>query len=132
LLLVIKEHFPNEYKRIPQDSKAAVLCSALKNIRCMNDWGYLHPSKGVDKGPAEALLATGDSAKTGLIALLDDESEAPLIGSEAATLSQKYGFRRKDFAYRYLSLLLGDMPRFDVDVKNRDKEIEKLKAKFVQ
>jgi len=74
------------------------------------------------------LLALGADAIAPLRKLLDDRREARLFGSETATLSRLYGYRRNDFAYRYLALIRGDTPLFDPSPTARDREIERLKT----
>jgi hypothetical protein len=67
--------------------------------------------------------ATGSSATNCLRPLLADRSTAPLFGSEDATLSAMYKYRRCDFAYRYLVKLRGGEPAFDRDPAVRDRAI---------
>jgi hypothetical protein len=130
LLLAVRKHFPMAYKEVSNDDKAAILCSALKNTIYLNDWGSLTPSDSYDGESAKALLEIRKVALKSLTALLEDNECAPLFGSEEATLSDLYKYRRKDFAYRYVSLILGHSPAFRADSKERDKDIETLKAKL--
>jgi hypothetical protein len=88
-----------------------------------NDWGYLEPGGSHDGEAARALLELGPAAANCLRPLLADRSTAPLFGSEEATLSSLYGYRRCDFAYRYLVKLRGGDPAFDRDPAQRDRAI---------
>ena len=53
-----------------------------------------------------------------------------LEGSEEATLTDVYGLRRADFAYRYLARILGEEPRFDPDPAVRDRHIAALRERL--
>jgi len=130
LLMALRKFYASSYKDVPNENKSAILCSALTKTTGLNDWGNLGPSGSYDDESAEALLATGKAALKRLAPILDDASEAPLFGSEAATMSDVYRYRRKDFAYRYASLLLGKSPVFRAEPKERDQDIEALKAEL--
>jgi len=130
LLLALRQYYPSSYKDVPNPTQVAILCGALKNTIGLNDWGILHPSGSFDGESAQALLQTGKTALTFLTPILDNDSPAPLFGSKAATTSKIYGYRREDFAYRYASLILGKTPVFRADPKERDKDIETLKAEL--
>jgi hypothetical protein len=43
------------------------------------------------------------------------------LGSEAATMSNLYGYRRSDFAYRFLHRLDGEDPELAEDPADRDR-----------
>jgi len=128
LLLAIRKYYPVSYKGIREADKSAILCSALKSSKWLNDWGSLSPSESFDGESARALLETGRAALAFLAPILNDSKDALLFGSKEATASTVYSYRRKDFAYRYASLILEHSPSFSSDVKERDKRIESLKA----
>jgi hypothetical protein len=130
LLMLLARRRPELAAAIPASERAAVLTGALAAQTFLNDFGHLDPADSYDGPAAQALLATGGAARDGLAALLDDEREAPLRGSEAATMSHLYGYRRCDFAYRYLSLVLGDKPAFDRDPARRDEHIAQLRERI--
>jgi hypothetical protein len=130
LLLAVRKYHPASYKDVANDDKAAILCSALANSIFLNDWGYLDPSESYDGESAKALLETGKVALKSLTPMLADGKEAPLFGSEEATMSHVYKYRRKDFAARYAAVILGLTPTFSRDLKERDRDIEALKAKL--
>ena len=100
--------------------------SRLAHGRYSNDWGHLQ----YDSDIARALLQTGPAALPYLRPLLDDRSPFLAMGSMEATQSRADQYRRCDFAYRYICLILGSEPEFDRDPENRDKAIERLKAKL--
>lgn len=129
LLLGLRKKEPDAYDRIPDDTRASILCSALEHLNYLNDWGYLEPSESYDGIAAKALIETGKAAVDCLVPLLDNKKPAELFGSEEATLSHMYHYRRNDFAYRSLARILGVEPRFEKDPGERDKEIAKLKEK---
>ncbi|HEV7999463.1 MAG TPA: hypothetical protein VGP63_06265 [Planctomycetaceae bacterium] len=130
LLMGLRKHYPAAYKAVSTEDKSAILCSALRNTMSLNDWGNLSPSSSFDDRSAVALLETGKVGLKYLVPILDDCNSAPLFGSEEATISHVYRYRRKDFAYRYASLILGKSPVFRADPKERDKDIETLKAEL--
>ena len=127
LLMALRESAPDTYEAIPAAVRAAVLVDALRTQPELNDWGYLEPGGGYDGPAAAALLEAGDAAVAPLRTLLDDDSRAEMTGSEIAEMAHRLGYRRKDFAFRYLSLLLGREPAFDPDPAARDREIEALR-----
>lgn len=130
LLLALRKYYPGVYKKISSEEKSAILCSALNNTICLNDWGVLKARDSFDDQSAKALLETGKVALKYLAPMLDNDSPALLSGSQEAFTSEVYGYRRKDFAYRYASLILGKSPVFRDDPKQRDKDIEALKAEL--
>jgi hypothetical protein len=130
ILMALRDHYPASYDRLSVTTKAAVLCSALARTTVHNDWGYLDSEGSWESGSAQALLALGPSALRYLRPLLDDRTRAYLAGSKEATTSESYRYRVCDFAYNYVCLILGWPRKFDVDPKERDKEIESLKVKL--
>jgi hypothetical protein len=127
LLMALREHAPDTYDEIPNETKAAILSSALRELIFLNDFGRLDPQEGYDGPTAKALLNTGQIAVSFLEGTLDDKKDAPLLGSEASALSRLYSFRRCDFALRYVSLLLGHSPSFSPIIGQRDQQIVTLK-----
>jgi hypothetical protein len=121
-----------EFDQISARTKAAIFCSALATQVYLNDWGYLDPNEPYDGEEARFLLEQGDAARSCLVRLLDDSRPAPLFGSEEATMSHTFQYRRCDFAYRYLSQILGLKPTFDPDPKRRDADITQLKKRVTQ
>jgi len=124
LLMTLRKYFPIAYGQITSGQKAAILCSNLTTVIAMNDWGDLVPPW--DDKAAKALLELGKDALGPLLPVLKNNTAARLNGSDEATDSIVYHFRRKDYAYRYISLILGRRPEFSEDVRTRDLEIERL------
>jgi hypothetical protein len=126
VLWALRQAAPGLYQSVPNGLKAQVFADALAHVTALNDWGSLDPSGSFDGDAALALLALGCAAIAPLVPLLHDERPAPLFGSEPATLSSLYQYRRKDFAFRYLTLLTGGIPAFDADPAVRDAAIAQL------
>jgi hypothetical protein len=122
-LLRAQREDPAALADIDASSRAAVLVEALHAADFLNDFGYLDPAGSWDGPAAIALLDTGPAAVGLLREALTDRSPARLSGSEMATLSTLYDYRRCDFAYRYLLLLTGREPYFATDVTARDRDI---------
>jgi len=130
VLGLLRRSFPDAYRNLPGAVKAPVLCDALSHLTFFNDWGYLAPDESHDGEAALALLELGEAALPCLIPLLDESKAAPLFGSEPATMSTVYQYRINDFAYRYISKILGRDPTFAADPQARDAEIERLKTEL--
>jgi hypothetical protein len=129
LLLALRREAPEAYARIPPGARARVLAAALAERAVLNDFGWIgERGAGHDREAGEALLELGEDAVPALRPLLDDLSEAPLEGSEEATLGDELGLRRADFAYRYLARIRGRRPEFDNDPAVRDQQIARLRA----
>ena len=127
LLFAVRRHSRDLYSQISTQAKAKTLCSALERAPFLNDWGYLAPDGGsYDGEAAEALLEIPRPAVQHLEGVLRDRRPAHVFGSEEATMSHVYHYRRADFAYRYICLILGRKPTFDPDPTERDNAIRKL------
>jgi len=126
LLFAIKNTSANVYDSISTEAKLMILVSTLTEQTNLNDWGYLDTKNSFDGPPAQALLLLGKDAITALKPLLNDSTRVYLYGSETGTSSTKYAYRRKDFAFRYVSLLLGDTATFANDLMQRDNAIDGL------
>jgi len=130
LLFALRRLAPATYQQVPAGTRAAVLCAALAQQTYLNDWGYLDVSGSYDGEAALALLELGPAAQAPLIPLLADRREALLFGSEEATLSTMYQYRRNDFAYRYLTLIRGEQPTFADTPAHRDAAIHLLQQQL--
>lgn len=128
LALALKRAAPKVYAAVPAELRAQVLLDVLRRQQLLNDWGYLDTSGSYDGLAAEALLDTGDAARAGLAELLTDRTPVDLEGSEESMLADEYGYRRADFAYRYLAKILGREAPFLADRGERDAAIERLRA----
>ncbi len=132
LLLALRTERPEVFDRIPPVTRSAILCDGLAHVKYLNDWGYLNPGGSYDDLAAVALLEAGSSGLPHLERILDNLQTAPLSGSEEATISRSYRFRRADFAYRYISLILGLKPDFDPKPEVRDRAIAELRKKLAE
>jgi hypothetical protein len=131
LLLSLRSDFSAAYARIPNSTKLAILCDVFKRALTLNDWGDLSGNGYEDKA-ALALLETGLEALPHITPLLDDRTPVSLSGSEERTISVQAKYRRCDYAYRYVCLILGISPKFDFDPEERDKEIVRLKEQIAR
>ena len=127
LLFAVKNTSKKAYEGLPVDTKIMILTSALRKQKpFLNDWGRLEPQESYDAESGRALLELGKGAINYLKPMLKDSTRVRLYGSEDALASSEYQYRRKDFAYRYISLLLNKEPEFSANPKERDKAIDVL------
>lgn len=128
LLLTLADRAPQAVAHIDPAARAGVLSSALADLHWLNDWG--HPGPDPSEGPAaRALLACGEVAREFLKPLLDDTRPARLFGSEPGALADGYGYRRCDYAYRYLALLQSREPEWHDEPSARDGALERARRK---
>jgi hypothetical protein len=127
LLLALRREAPAVYGSIPAEVRARILTAAMRERATLNDFGYIDGEGGLDREAGEALLELGEAAVQPLAEELDDMNPGQLEGSEEATLTDIYGLRRADFAYRYLARILGVQPKFDPDPAVRDRHISELR-----
>jgi hypothetical protein len=131
LLLALRRHAPDVYAEVPAELRAQVLVSALRDLQFLDDFSWMEPGgHGYDTTAARALLELGDAASGPLVDLLDDPRPAPLSGSEPATMSHLYRYRRADFAYRYLCKLLQRDADFAAEPAERDEAIAALRSEL--
>lgn len=130
LLMALREQAPEVYATIPDVTKGRILCDALEKVASLNDFGILRPSGSHDGVAAWAIVEVGDAAISCLRALLDDRREGALFGSREAATSKMYQYRRADFAYRYLMLIIGREPTFAANPEDRDDLIDELKREM--
>ncbi len=124
LLFAMKRTAASEYTCISPAIKSKIIVSALESMASMNDWGSLSPTDSYDGEAARELIGLGCWSKRNLLPILHDKNTALLVGSEEATLSRIYHYRRCDFAFRYLQLIDGLTPKFSSDIPTRDKQID--------
>ena len=130
LLMALRECAVDVYTGIPEVIKSKVLCDALGKMLFLNDFGHLGPSDPYDGESAKALVSIGRPSLCCLRDLLVDQHEAMLFGSEEATGASIYKYRRSDFAYRYIMVILGRTPTFPSTPEERDKLIERLQSEL--
>jgi hypothetical protein len=127
LLFLLRDYSRNNYDRLPDTLKGRILCSSLKNVRFVNDWGYLDTAGPCNVEPGIALISVGKVALPYLADLMEDDRDAPCFGSEYATMAKFQKYRRCDFAYRYAMLILGRKPEFSEDLEVRNRRIGELR-----
>ncbi len=130
LLLALRREAPEAYASTPPETRAAILVAAMRDRASLNDFGYIDEDGGHDRAAGEALLELGAAAIAPLAKELGDMNPGQLEGSEEATLTEVYGLRRADFAYRYLARILGLQPQFDPDPAVRDRHIAQLRERL--
>jgi hypothetical protein len=128
LLLALRREAPDAYRSIPAGKRARILVAAMRERANLNDFGYIDEAGGYDREAGKALLELGKAAVGPLAEELGDLNPGQLEGSEEATLTEIYGLRRADFAYRYLARILGREPDFDPDPAVRDRHIAELRG----
>jgi hypothetical protein len=130
LALALRRAAPEAYAQLPKETRASILVDALRTFNELNDFGWMDEGSGYDGPAAQALIELGPTAAQALRPLLDDTREAPLEGSEEATIAYDLGYRRQDYAYRYAMLALGRDPVFEPEPQQRDPAIEELRAEL--
>lgn len=128
VLMALRTNAPEAYKRMPTADKAAILVSALEKYKCLDDWGYLREEYAQENDAATALVETGKEAVPKLLLLLANKNDVMFQHGKSNVLSRAYGYRRCDFAYRYLCLILKRDWKFEKKPADRDKDIAQLKA----
>jgi hypothetical protein len=130
VLMYLRQRDAETWQLIPADTRARVLCSAMKHTIAYNDWGMLGPDidQAYNGGIADkAILELRRDAIPHLRLLLDDKTIAPIVGSEEATVADELQFRLCDYAYRYIMLILGRKPAFPDKPAERDRFIDELR-----
>lgn len=129
VLLALRRDRPENYSEVPEDVRASILADALRTRTYLNDFGGL-AGEGWFGLAGEALLQLGRAAVSALAPLLDDAAEAPLYGSETAMVAADEGWRRADYAARYIELALDGHAVYDPDPAVRDAQIHELRARL--
>jgi hypothetical protein len=129
LLCALREQYPATYFSIPNRSKVLVLSSALSHSEVSYDWGTMYPpDQGIEGECGEAIVAIGRAALPFLVPILDDTTLITAAGSGGmGSIATKYKYRRADYAYRFICVILKREFLFDPDPQVRDTRIEKLK-----
>ncbi len=134
LLFSVRKDYPTEYKEIPKADRAAILCSGLKNVRVVTDWGMLDGQKPTTtpgfSDPAVALIELGKEALPCLTLMLTDKKAAQVEGFGAATISEKLNYRRCDYAHQFISFILDIPYELRESIEERDKAITQLSEKL--
>lgn len=112
------------FDALPPDERADVYIRALKVNPFFNAWGV--PGHHLTD-TARAVIAMGRPILTQLRPLLDDDTPAPLSGSEDATTSDMYGNRVCDYAWVFISEILGRPYVYAMNARERDQQIAELR-----
>ena len=130
--MALREHAPKRYLGIPDATKAQILCDALAKVTFLDDFGSVGdpPDDAVDREAGRALVEVGRTALPLLANLLGNRSEAPISGSDSATIAWANQYRRCDFAYRYILLILGRKHALHPDLAERDRLIADLQKEL--
>lgn len=130
LLMALRTTNPSAYKTVPTAVRASVLCSTLKEQECFDDWmapdsTFADPADLLEA--EKALVECGKAAVPYLLPLLDDHTDARNSDPEE---EPEYDYRRADYAFRYISLILKVPYSFQPEPADRDKDIATLKQKL--
>jgi hypothetical protein len=130
VLLELRREHPRAYRRLSPDVRAAVLCSALKEQPYFDDWPepYEPCEEEGDLESEQALVEIGRPAVPHLLPLLDDRS--PAEWEEIEEPPEYDDYRRADYAFRYISWIMGLPFKFEPRPEDRDRAIEALKNKL--
>jgi hypothetical protein len=127
ILLNIRRLDLEAYSSISDVIKARVLVNALSVAREIDDWGDLSDPTSVGEA-GSSVLAVGRTALPLLLAILDDGTRIGSFEGEVQAYCDLTSSRRKDVAYKIISLILGRQPSYDPDPGIRNEAIEALKS----
>jgi hypothetical protein len=106
----------------------------LQNDAAYNDWGmHVYGEDGtLGAGLAREAVALGQPLVPGLAHLTNDQREAPIVGSEDATIGAMYGWRVCDIAGILLNEIWGQQAGAlrSRDPAERDKRLEELQLYY--
>lgn len=100
-----------------------IFASGLWELYCYDDWGSLESNRVASRN----MLNLGETIIPFLVPLLDDRSRIFLSGSATSTECVIDMYRKCDYAYRYISEILGYKYKFSRNPEVRDKHIDELK-----
>lgn len=114
-----------------RETLAPVYAAALSQnlTESANPWGLPGILDGL---VGEHLLALGKIIVPELVNLLDNNKRIYYAGSKEATLGNHYGYRVKDLAAYYISLIKAIPFQIDEEPNKRDEEIDAIKHKLEQ
>jgi hypothetical protein len=133
LLMILAESYPNTYNIIPDSAKITAFCNGFSKSNKMNYWSILKPNT-TKYGELEAgklLVDLGRGIVPCMSKNLMDTMKIDFGWNfDSRAISYKYKWRRKDFAYRYCALALGETPIFLEKPEERDMVINKFIKKY--
>jgi hypothetical protein len=122
-LLQLSWNHPNIYCAVAEDVKTNVLCSGFTQATNVNTWGHLQGFTSA----GGLLVDLGHKVLPCLYGLLNDTSRVSYgwnWESMGMAIDQKW--RKKDFAYRYAALIVGEEPNVPENPKARDVTIQQF------
>jgi hypothetical protein len=123
-LEALREADKSAYDALPVQKRVDTYIDTLTNNVFYNAWGV--PGYHLTD-TARALIGLGAAAVPPLKALLDDEREAPLSGSQDATTSKMYGNRVCDYAWLFICEIKGWRCQYGREPAERDEAREMTK-----
>jgi hypothetical protein len=123
-LLQLSWNHPNIYCAVEEDVKVHVFCSGFAQATNVNSWGHL---KTQSFWAGRLLVDLGPKALPYLYGLLNDTTGVG-YGWNFETKSTPFmeKWRRKDFAYRYAALIVGEKPDLPEKSEIRDAIIQQF------
>lgn len=123
-LEALREADPTAYHSLPVQQRVSIYMKILRSNIFYNAWGL--PGYQLTE-TSHALISLGDAAISALKPLLTDQRLAPVSGSEDATTSTMYGNRVCDYAWVFISEILGRPYNYSTDTRERDVQIVDLR-----
>ena len=128
LLMYLRRQAPDACDAIPPETRAKILCDSLSHAQVLNDFGYLEPLAVGAAG--RELVGLGEPAIPYLVSLLCDTGLAPVFGSEEALKADTLVYRRCDYAYVFVMLILDRPFEFSDTPAARDVLIEEVRREL--
>jgi len=126
-LEALREADPARYASLVGSERANIYVDALKNNVFYNAWGS--PAHQLTS-TARALIALGQDAVAALKPLLTDCRPARLEGSQDATTSTMYRNRLCDYAWVFISEIMGRPYVYAQDPAERERAIQALRQEL--
>jgi hypothetical protein len=129
ILLDIRRLDLPTYVSIDESIRARILVSWLAFASTIDEWGWLNDEfSWAESGTA--VLEVGAYALPLLEMVLDDESRIDSDEGQVNATYERICARRKDFAYKYICLILKKHPAYSPNPQERDRDIEALKVEL--
>jgi hypothetical protein len=124
-LLLLRKLDRKAYALIPAEVRSGVLTDALEQSKTFNMWGM--PNFYLEDA-SNALLESGPSAYPNLLRMLSETRPAPVYGSKAYMVYNRYQFRLCDYAFFFLVRMETD-PNYTLPASVTDRDVQ-IKAKL--
>jgi hypothetical protein len=122
-LMALYKVSKDDYAKIAEETRVAILIDALGTSKYFNSWGMPHLYW---EDAAKAIIESGHAALPGLRKLLSEKRDAPVWGSEEAGEYQKYKYRLCDYALGMILEIQGKKQEMPVTPEERDRLIASL------